>query len=277
MEQATEMVKASALRPSRRARLQARTILDTAGPPALFLVSLFVAWELIVVVRDINKIILPRPSAVFMRLYADAGYFFIENGLVTFAEALTGFLIAAVCGIAVAAVMARSRLFERAVFPLVVVVKATPIIVIAPLLVIWMGYGPVPKLIMAALLCFFPILVNTIIGLRSVNPTSLEFFQSVAASEMEVFLRLRVPHSLPYVLSAFKTAVSLAVIGAVVAEWAGAGKGLGRVVFLKAANLDEVAVFAGVFVLAGMGILLTAIVSWVEKRLLFWHESTIVG
>jgi ABC-type nitrate/sulfonate/bicarbonate transport system permease component len=246
-------------------------------PPAVFLLSLTLAWELIVEIQHISPIILPKPSAILMRLWEEPSYFFIENGLVTFYEAVTGFVGGAIVAIVLAAVMARSRLFERSVFPLVVLIKATPIVVIAPLLIIWMGYSATPKIVMAALLCFFPILVNTIIGLRSVNPTALEFMESVAASEWEIFSRLRVPHALPYVLSAFKTSVSLAVIGAVVAEWAGAGEGLGRVVFTQAANLDEVAVFASVFVLAGMGILLTAIVTWFEKRLLYWHESVILG
>jgi len=277
MEQTTELIQAPVLTLSQRLRLQVRTVVEVVLPPVAFLLALGVAWEVIVVVRDISKIILPRPSAVFLRLYEDAGYFFIENGLITFYEALTGFVIAAVVAISLAAFMARSRLFERMVFPLAIVVKATPIVVIAPLLVIWMGYSTGPKIVMAALLCFFPILVNTITGLRSVNPTALEFFQSLAASEGEIFLHLRRPHALPYVLAAFKTATSLSVIGAVVAEWAGAGKGLGRVVFLKAASLDQTAVLAGVFVLALMGILMTAAVNWLEKRLLYWHESVIVG
>jgi NitT/TauT family transport system permease protein len=120
------------------------------------------------------------------------------------------------------------------------------------------------------------VLVNTIIGLRSVNPTALEFMESVAASELEIFWRLRVPHAFPYVLSAFKTSVSLAVIGAVVAEWAGAVAGLGRLIFIQSSMLDQVSVFAGIFVLALMGIALTASVNWLEKRLLFWHESSLV-
>lgn len=254
-----------------------RSFLDTVLPPTLLLVGLAVVWEVVVIVRDISPIILPKPSAIALRLIEDPKYYFIDNGLITFYEAIVGFLLGAVIAILLAAVLARSRLLERSVFPLVVLVKATPIVVIAPLLIIWMGYGQGPKIVMAALLCFFPILVNTIIGLRSVNPTALEFLESVSASEWEVFWRLRVPHALPYVLSAFKTSVSLAVIGAVVAEWAGAGQGLGRVVFMAAANLDEVSVFASVFVLAGMGILLTAIVTWLERRLLYWHESVILG
>jgi NitT/TauT family transport system permease protein len=253
-----------------------RNLLESVLPPALFLLTLGVIWEVAVVVRNISPIILPRPSAIFEELITSADYYF-RNGAVTFYEALAGFIAGAIVAILLAAVLARSRALERTVFPLIVLIKATPIVVIAPLLIIWMGYGTPPKIVMAALLCFFPILVNTIIGLRSVNPTALEFLASVSASEWEIFQRLRVPHALPYVMSGFKTAVSLAVIGAVVAEWAGAGEGLGRVVFTAAANLHQVSVFAAVFVLAGMGILLTGLVSWLEKRLLYWHESEIAG
>ena len=249
--------------------------LQRALPPTVFITVLIVAWEVVVRVREISPIVLPRPSAILARLASEPHYFLIENGLVTFNEAVAGFFLGAIVAMLLALAMARSRLVERCAFPIAVLIKATPIVVIAPLLIIWMGYGATPKIVMAGLICFFPILVNTIVGLRSVNPTSLEFFRSLAATEFEIFTRLRVPHSLPYVLSAFKTAVSLAVIGAVVAEWAGASRGLGRLVFLKAASLDQEAVFAGVFVLAGMGIFLTAIVSWLERRLLHWHESSL--
>jgi NitT/TauT family transport system permease protein len=253
-----------------------RSFLESVVPPALFLLSLGLLWEIVVTVQNISPIILPKPSAIFQELIERASYY-ARNGAVTFYEALVGFLVGALVAMVIAAILARSRFMERTVFPLVVLIKATPMVVIAPLLIIWMGYGTTPKIVMAALLCFFPILVNTIVGLRSVNPTSLEFMASVSASELEVFWRLRAPHALPYVLSAFKTSVSLAVIGAVVAEWAGAGEGLGRVVFTSAANLQQESVFAAVVVLAGMGILLTALVSWLEKRLLFWHESVIAG
>ncbi len=260
----------------KRADVRWRSFAETVLPPVILLFAIAALWEIVVIVQNISPIILPKPSAIFVELVEDLGYYF-ENGVITFYEAVVGFLVGAVVAIVLAAVLARSRVLERSVFPLVILVKATPIIVIAPLLIIWMGYGTGPKIVMAALLCFFPILVNTIIGLRSVNLTSLEFLQSVSASEWEIFQRLRVPHALPYVLSGFKTSVSLAVIGAVVAEWAGAGEGLGRVVFIAAANLDQVSVFAAVFVLAAMGIFLTAIVTFLEKRLLYWHESEILG
>lgn len=274
-EQMRELVAdGSAVKEVKRTDTRWRYLVESVLPPALFLISLGLLWEIIVTVQNISPIILPKPSAVFVELVENASYYF-RNGVVTFYEAVAGFLFGAIVAMVIAAVLARSRFMERTVFPLVVLIKATPMIVIAPLLIIWMGYGPTPKIVMAALLCFFPILVNTIVGLRSVNPTSLEFLESVSASEFEVFWRLRAPHALPYVLSAFKTSVSLAVIGALVAEWAGAGEGLGRVVFTAAANLQQVSVFAAVVVLAGMGIFLTALVSWLEKRLLYWHESAI--
>lgn len=277
MEQASELIQAPAVGQSQRLRVRLRTLAEVVLPPSIFFILLVGGWQIYVTVREVPAIIMPKPSAILARLLEDPAFFFIENGLITFGEAVTGFAVGAVSAILVAVIMARSRALERSIFPLAVVIKATPLIVIAPLLIVWFGYTIYPKVIMAALLCFFPILVNTIIGLRSVNPTSLEFFRSLAASEFEILLRLRAPHSLPYVLSAFKTSVTLSVIGAVVAEWSGAGEGLGRMIFMQAALLDQVSVFAGIVVLALMGILLTAIVSWLEKMLLYWHESTIVG
>lgn len=275
MEYTPEVVEATELTQAQRARIKFGSLMEIVLPPLIFFVLLISAWEIYVTVREIPEIIMPRPSSILGRLFEDPGYFFIENGLLTFSEALLGFTVGAVAALLVAAVMARSVALERSIFPLAVIVKATPLIVIAPLLIIWFGYTIYPKVIMAALLCFFPILVNTIIGLRSVDPTSLEFFHSVAASEWEIMRRLRVPHSMPYVLSGFKTAVSLAVIGAVIAEWSGAGEGLGRVIYIQAAHLDQKSVFAGIVVLAIMGILLTGVVTLLERTLLFWHESRV--
>lgn len=276
MEQVTELPKQSdvvkAPRP-KRMRVKVRRFLELVAPPIIFFVLIVSAWEVYVTVREIPAIIMPKPSTILARLLEDPHYFFIENGSLTFSEAIIGFTVGSLAALLVAILLARSPALERSIFPLAVVVKATPLIVIAPLLIIWFGYTIYPKVIMAALLCFFPVLVNTILGLRSVNPTALEFFNSVAASEWEILTRLRVPSSMPYVLSGFKTAVSLAVIGAVIAEWAGAGEGLGRVIYIQAAHLDQASVFAGIVVLALMGIVLTGIVSWLERVLLFWHES----
>ncbi len=277
MEQATEFIQTPAISASRRMRMRLRTFAEVVLPPTIFFGLVITFWQVYVTVKEIPTIIMPKPSEILARLLEDPHYFFIENGMVTFTEALSGFLIGSIAAIFLAVFLARSRALERSIFPLAVVIRATPLIVIAPLLIIWFGYSIYPKIIMAALLCFFPVLVNTIIGLRSVSPTSLEFFHSVAASEWEILIKLRAPHSLPYVLSAFKTAVTLSVIGAVVAEWSGAGEGLGRLIFWQAALLNQPSVFAAIVVLALMGVSLTLIVAWLEKILLFWHESSLVG
>jgi len=266
-----------AVKPVKAPGVRWRHFLSTVVPPVAVLLILIVVWEVYIAVRNIPLYIFPPPSAILGELLERPEYFIIQNGAITFFEAVTGFFAGAITAILVAALMARSRWVERAFFPLALVIKATPLVVIAPLLIIWFGYGYTGKIIMAALICFFPILVNTIVGLRSVNATSLEFFESVSASEWEIFTKLRVPSALPYVLAAFKISISLAVIGAIVAEWAGAGQGLGRVILLASNDFNQPAVFAGVLVLAVMGIGLTAIVSWMERRFLYWHESEIVG
>jgi NitT/TauT family transport system permease protein len=149
----------------------------------------------------------------------------------------------------------------------------TPIVAVAPMFTIWFGFGTLPKVLIAALITFFPVLINTIAGLRAVNAGALDVFRSLDASPLDVLLKLRIPSAMPYLFAALKVAVTLSLIGAVVAEWSGAGRGLGRVILLAHANLDLPTLFVGVFVLASLGVVLTSIVSIVERRLLFWHES----
>jgi NitT/TauT family transport system permease protein len=164
---------------------------------------------------------------------------------------------------------------ERSIFPLAILVKVTPIVAIAPLLTIWFGFGMAPRVFIAALIVFFPVMVNAIVGFRSVDPGALALLQSLAASRLEVFLKLRVPSSLPYLFAAFKVAIPLSVIGAVVAEWFSGDRGLGRVIQVANNNLDLATAFGAVFSLAIMGIGLYLLTSIVERRLLFWHESVV--
>ena len=148
-------------------------------------------------------------------------------------------------------------------------------VAIAPLLVIWLGFGPLPKIIVAALISFFPILANALTGFRAVNPTMLAFLRSIHASRLEIFIKLRLPYALPYLFAAFKVATTLSVIGAVVAEWTGAERGLRAVAMRAHSNLDMVTLAAAVLVLALFGIGLYLIVGALERRLLFWHESVL--
>jgi NitT/TauT family transport system permease protein len=149
----------------------------------------------------------------------------------------------------------------------------TPIVTIAPMFTIWFGFGALPKVLIAALITFFPVLINAITGFRSVNAGALDVMRSVHASPAAIFFKLRLPSALPYLFSALKVAVTLSLIGAVVAEWSGSGQGLGRVILLAHSNLDLPVLFAGVVTLATLGITLTALLTLLERRMLFWHEA----
>ena len=250
-----------------------RGILAYLLPPAAALALAFLFWELYVQARDINIFIVPPPSAVWQRFLDDPAFFLGEGGW-TLYEAFLGLCLGSGFAIALAIVMAHSALAERTLLPIAILIKVTPIVAIAPIMVIWFGLGTImPKIIVAALLSFFPMLVNAITGFRSVNPGALDFLRSLRASPWQIFLKLRAPSALPYLFAALKVTLPLALIGAVVAEWFSGDRGLGLVIFTANYNLDTPTLFAAVGVLAAAGVSLNVLVSLVERRLLFWHEA----
>ena len=253
----------------------ASVMVSSAGyllPPAVALVLAGVAWELWVRIDNTPVYILPAPSEILARLFGDIGYF-ARGGWTTLYEALLGFLLGSSVAIVGAILMAHSRMLEKGLFPLAVLVKVVPMVAVAPLFIIWFGFGATPKIIIAALITFFPVLVNAITGFRAVHPTALAFLQSLHASKAEVFFKLRVPSSLPYLFAAFKVAIPLSVIGAVVGEFFGASEGLGYMIFVAHNNLDMPTLFSAIISLAIIGISLVIALSVLERRLLFWHES----
>jgi ABC-type nitrate/sulfonate/bicarbonate transport system permease component len=245
-----------------------------AAPSAIGLAIALGAWEAWVRIRDVKVYLLPAPSLVAERLYEDAAMY-AEEGIETLEGALLGFAVGAGVAFVLATIMAQSRFLERAIFPLAIFVKVTPIVAIAPLLTIWFGFGLMPKVFISALIVFFPVMVNALVGFRSVNPNALALLESLAASRREVFLTLRLPSSMPYVFAAFKVAVPLSVIGAVVAEWFSGDRGLGRVIYIANNNLDMPTAFGGIFTLAVIGVGLFLLTSYIEQRVLFWHESNV--
>ncbi len=243
-------------------------------PPLAALLIAGAVWEVWVRADNTPVYLVPAPSEVLDRLFSDLG-FFAGAGATTLLEALAGFALGAAISIALAIAMAHSHFVERSVFPLAILVKVTPIIAVAPLFTIWFGFSWWPKIIIATLLTFFPVLVNAVVGLRAVNPTALDFLRSVHASPLEIFWRLRVPSSLPYLFSGFRITIPLSVIGATVAEWFTGTDGLGYIIFRANHNLDTPTVFAAIVTLAVMGIGLTLITAAIERRLVFWHESSL--
>lgn len=254
--------------PPGRGRRAASAVL----PPTVAFAVLFGGWEALVRLRDISDIVLPAPSAIARELWEEPGYWW-SQAVVTGTEALLGLLAATVVALAIAVLIAHSRTMDRALTPVVTMVQVTPVIALATPLVIWLGFGLAPKVVMAALITFVPLVVNAATGLRAIDPSTEEVLRSVAASPREVFWKLRVPHALPYLFSALRVGIGLALIGALVAEWFGSTEGLGRTMTQARNSLAITKLWAAVAVLMAMGIVGTSAVRLVERRVLRWHAD----
>src|SRR5581483_11313594 len=229
-----------------------------------------IALEIWTAAFHVPGYLVPAPSAVGARLVADWAMF-LREAAVTIAEASMGFLVGTTVAFAIASAMVRSRVLERTLFPLAILVKLTPIVAVAPLFTLWFGFGSAPKVAIAALITFFPMVVNAFVGLRSADPQEVAFLETLGATRTEVFRHLRVPNALPYLFSGARISLNLALIGAVIGEWTGADHGLGRVILVANANLDLATLFAAVLLLAAIGIAANALVGTVERRVLHWH------
>jgi ABC-type nitrate/sulfonate/bicarbonate transport system permease component len=205
---------------------------------------------------------------------ADAGLLAREASI-TLGEAAIGFAVGTSVAFLIATAMAWSRPFERTLFPLAILIKLTPIVAVAPLFTLWFGFGTAPKAAIAALITFFPMLVNSFVGLRSADLQEVAFLETLGASDREIFWHLRVPSALPYLFSGARISLNLALIGAVIGEWTGADRGLGRIIFVANANLDLTALFGAVLVLAAIGIGANALVGAAERRVLHWHPIAV--
>ena len=243
-------------------------------PPAVALAALAVVWEAWVRLADVPTYIVPAPTRVLERLFGDLG-FFLSHAATTLQTAAVGFALGATVAIGLATVMAHSRLAERALLPVAIFVRVIPLIVWALMFVVWFGFGFTPKVLIVVLITFFPIMINALTGLRSVNPGALDFFRSVRASRADILFKLRLPGALPYLFAAFRTAVPLSVIGAFVGELFLGNRGLGSVIAVGHSNLDMPTTFSAILLLALIGITLIVLTNLLERRVLFWHESYI--
>jgi putative hydroxymethylpyrimidine transport system permease protein len=241
--------------------------------PAGVLALLVGGWEALSRLGRIEDYLLPAPSEVASTLWEDRALL-LEDTWVTAQEVLLGFALALVCGLVLAVAMHLSRPLRQAVYPLVVASQAVPVIVIAPVLVIWFGFGLTPKLIVIALICFFPIAVNTLDGLRAVDEAHVKMMRTLNASRLDVLRRLELPFALPYVFSGARVAVAVAVIGAVFAELVGSDAGLGHVIQVGTAQLLTARVFAAVLILGAMAVALFALVSFLERLAVPWKRAS---
>lgn len=238
---------------------------------ALALAALVVVWEVLVRWRDYPAFILPSPIQVWARLVdlAVDGVLW-RQARTTLAEIGGGLLLGMSTATVLGYAVAKSPTLERLLSPYIVASQAIPVVAIAPLLIIWVGFGMLSKVIVCALTVFFPALVNTVVGLRSVEKDLSDLMRSLQASRWQIFTMLELPAALPVLLGGLKVGVTLAVIGAVVGEFVGADRGLGFLINLARGMLDTPLLFAALFALVVIALLLYAAVTWLERRLVHW-------
>jgi putative hydroxymethylpyrimidine transport system permease protein len=245
--------------------------------PAAIVLALIGAWELaaqwdlLADALSIEPFLIPAPSDVAESLWEDRELL-ADNGWVTLKEVVIGFAIAVAAGAGFATALHLSPALRRAFYPLLVASQTVPIIVIAPILVVWFGFGIGPKLAIIALICFFPITVNTLDGLRSVDPELRKLMRTLDAGRWQTLRRVEAPAALPYFFSGAKIAVAVAVIGAVFGEWAGSDSGLGHLMLQASAQLLTARVFAAVVVLSAFAIALFGLLTLLERRFAWWGE-----
>jgi NitT/TauT family transport system permease protein len=249
-----------------------RVLASHVLPPLVTFAVLIALWQAYVEWKDISVFVAPAPDRVAERFFDDPSFFLREGGY-TLWEATLGLIFGSAIAIALAAVMAHSRLVERAIFPLAIATKVMPLVAISPVLVIIFGFGQTPKIIVAGLLCFFPMLVSALIGFRDVDPRALEFFRSINASTWHILAKLRAPSALPHVFAALRVTYPLALTGAVVAEWFQGTRGIGYVVYSAYGGTRTPELFAAIATLVVIGVAINVVLSLAERRLLFWHES----
>jgi NitT/TauT family transport system permease protein len=261
----------TAATPARAARTGAATRRwAVVGPIVLALAVFLIAWKLVVVVAGYPVFILPPPETVLARFVGAWLDGTIPNHAVaTLTEILLGFAIGGTSAVLVGYLLARSRLAERVLSPYIVAAQATPILALAPVLVLWFGPGLAARVVICALIVFFPIAVATMVGIRAVDEGLLELARSLRASRRQVFTTLEIPAAMPSIFGGLRVGVTLAVVGAIVGEWAGADRGLGVLVNLARGSLFDIPlVFATLLTIALLGIALYTLVAVIERALI---------
>jgi ABC-type nitrate/sulfonate/bicarbonate transport system permease component len=242
------------------------------GPTALLLAALVGLWQGVASLDSVDDLTLASPVETVEALGDDASLLF-DNALTTLVEVVLGLAIAVALGAGAAVAMHLKRSVREAAYPLLIASQAIPIVVIAPLLILAFDYGIGPKIAIVALICFFPVTVNLLDGLRSVEPELLKLMRSLGASRLATLWKVELPSSLPFLFSGLKIAATVSVIGAVFGEWAGADEGLGRLVLLGINQLETPRVYAGVVLLTAMALALFLLVALAQRVLVPWSRS----
>ena len=230
-------------------------------------------WEAVVRGFDIPAFILPPPSQVAMALWRGfASGLYLQHLAHTLLETMLGFVAGSALGLILGTLVAMSRPVEFFLYPYIVMFQSLPKVALAPLIVVWFGLGLTSKVINAALIAFFPLLVNTMVGLRSADEERVSLMRSLAASERQIFWMLRLPNALPFVMAGLDVAMIFALIGAIVAEFVGAQAGLGMLIQSMNFSMDVAGQFSVLLILSILGLILNSIIVGIRRRVLFWDE-----
>lgn len=276
-------VTGSAL-PQSRPRRRSRPIFGDSKSVALGLVIfilVFGGWELVVRLLNVPALVLPPPSKIVASLFTDviSGQL-IGDTITTGLEVLGGFVLGGGVGLMLGCVIGRFPLLQKTAYPYIIAFQAVPKVAIAPLILIWFGFGPSSKIVTASTICFFPVIANTLVGLRVTPAEQIEMMTAFMASRSQIFWKARLPHALPYIFVGLDIGIVLALIGAIVGEFVGATGGLGYVILQRQFSMDIAGVFAVLVILSVMGILLHELMQWIQRRVVFWlseNEDRIVG
>ena len=232
--------------------------------PAIALAAvLLAAWEAIVVVFQVSEFVIAKPSAIVARMFT-AAPLLLDATWVTTQEILYGFLLSIVLGVALALVVVRFHWVDRALYPLIVLFQVVPKVALAPIFILWFGYGLTPKLWLIVVIAFFPITLNMIVGLKGFDPDLHALTSSIGASRNQFLWRVQFPTSLPYLFAGLRIAITLCVIGAVVAEFSGASSGLGYLIQFASTQLDTPLMFAALTAISLLGLVLYYAIQWIE-------------
>ena len=238
--------------------------------PTSAIVGLLVSWQLLTALLGIPMWLLPSPLDILAAFWGWKDILLFHT-LTTLYETLAGFFLAVAIGIPLTVLMVYSRVLERTLYPILAGIQSVPRTAIAPLLLVWFGTGELPKIVIVFLISFFPIVINTLTGMRQVERDLLDLVASLCATKTQIIWQIRFPNAIPYAFSAFKMSITLSVVGAVIGEFVGADRGLGYLILIAASQLDTDLAFVCIGLLAAMGIALFGLVTLFERLFLPWY------
>ena len=252
--------------------VRAQDVLEAWWRPAAFLIALLTLWWAVTALGWVKPYLIPSPGSVVEEFRNHAGLLARHSGI-TLLETVIGFVVASVVGLVCAVAIVYSRGVERTLYPLLLAAQVVPKIAIAPLFVVWLGFGIAPKILVAVLIAFFPVVISGVAGLRAVDPELLDLAATMGANPWNSFAKIRFPGAMPHIFAGLKVAVTLAVVGAVVGEFVGANSGLGYIVMSSNGNLNTPQLFAALIAMSVVGIVLFVILEVAERFAVPWRAA----